>query len=198
MLRFVCPVLSSAAALTLLLGVGTATAGVLDVLKAGGAKLQGAVVRGQEPSPAPPAPLDVPEDPAYAQPTTPAPAQTPMFLNPPGQDCAPAYAGLSGCDCYPICAACREPTSKCEKWEIRHTKAKRKLCGDSWYCDGPPLFGPRYGYHTTCWRRLPEDCRCPIYLPPKKSAQVSQPIPTEPTEAKPSEVPPPPQALNLP
>lgn len=198
MLRFVSPVLSSAAALTLLLGVGTANAGVFDFLKAGGAKLQGAVIRGQEPNPAPPAPLDVPEDPAYAQPATPAPAQTPMFLNPPGQDCAPSYSGLSGCDCYTLCAACREPTSKCEKWGIRHTKAKRKLCGDSWYCDSYPLFGPRYGYHTTCWRRMPEDCRCPIYLPPKKSAQVSQPIPTGPSEAKPEESPAPPQALNLP
>src|SRR5262245_1794909 len=100
MLRLVYPVLSSAVALTLLLGVGAANAGVFDVVKTGSSKLRNAVVRGQEPNPAPPAPLDIPEDPAYAQPTapTPMPAQTPMFLNPPGQDCAPAYAGLSGCD----------------------------------------------------------------------------------------------------
>lgn len=73
-------------------------------------------------------------------------------------------------------------------------KSSARMHGDSYYEDCYPLFGPRYGFYENCWRRLPEDCRCPIYIPPRKSQ--TQPAPEQPVPE--GEVtPPPPQVLNF-
>lgn len=194
-------------------GSGTLTAGVFDFLKTGGKKpAKNVVVRAQaqEPNPAPPAPLDLGGDPAYAQPVLPTPMTTPSpmaatsYPPSPTMDCAPQFSGFSDGGACHACPGCREPESCCccDNFTFKMGRASRRLSGQSYYCDCYPLFGPRYGFYTTCWRRLPEDCRCPIYLPPRKAKSVPDAIPTDnATPPAEPQVPPPPgdlpQALNL-
>lgn len=204
MLRFSWKTQSVLVALLLVAGSGTLTAGVLDFWKSNKKESRRVVARGQEPNPAPPAPLDVGPDPAYATPAQPTPlspaeaAPTQSWGSPsPSTDCAPQYSGFSGCNPGGhACTGCREPRSLCERCGWNMAKSSRRMHGDSYYCDCYPLFGPRYGYYDTCWRRLPEDCRCPIYLPPRKSQHVSEPIPTE-SSPEAETTPPPPQVLNF-
>jgi hypothetical protein len=203
MIRFDLGTRISLAALVLATGAGTLTAGVWDVLKGGGKKAPAnTVVRAQEPNPAPPSPLNLGEDPAYARPALPTmpeqaqpSAPTPIA---PGMDYAPYYSGFSGSGYGHACIGCREPDSACERCQRSVAKSCRRMCGHSYYCDCYPLFGPRYGFYTTCWRRLPEDCRCPIFLPPRKSTDATEPSSNGNGETPAGErVPPPPQALRF-
>lgn len=202
MIRFGFPHRVPIAALVLSLGAGSLTAGVFDVVKGKGTAKKPArnsVVRAQEPSPAPPAPLDVGEDPGYAAPALPAPQSPERSASSPAVDYAPQYSGFSdGSYCSPhACIGPRMPDGCCGHSQISSAKASRRLAGQSFYLDAFPLFGPRYGYYTTCWRRLPEDCRCPILLPPRKSTQVSEPSPESESQSPGDErVPGPPQVLN--
>lgn len=210
MLRFAWKSQAPLAALLIVVGSGTVTAGVFDLWKSPAKKPRSQdarriVARGQEPNPAPPAPLNVGPDPAYNPPAappqteTPAPGPSSVWMPPvTAGDCAPQYSGFSGgyapsaCMGH-ACTGCRESNSLCG---MNMAKSSARMHGDSYYCDCFPLFGPRYGYYETCWRRLPEDCRCPIFIPPRKSQSATEPVPTEVTPG--SEVtPPPPQALNF-
>lgn len=178
------------------IGSSTLTAGVFEVLKSGAKKLgKNVVFRAQEPNPAPPAPLEVGADPAYEPLAPEIPAPGPAN---PTMDYAPQYAGFSdgSVSCH-ACPACREPASccYCDRYSYRMGRTTRRLTGQSYYCDCYPLFGPRYGHYTTCWRRLPEDCRCPIFIPAKKTNEIKEPIPIEESEPKSEpQVPPPPPA----
>lgn len=207
MLRFERKSPALLAALVLVAGSGTLSAGVWDFWKAPAKKpaakaSRKLVARGQEPSPAPPTAVDVAPDPGYsppapeiqAAPATPSPEH--LAPAPISADCSPQYAGFSSAGAAPYCMghACTE----CRDYGwfgINLSKSSARMHGDSYYCDCLPLDGPRYGYYETCWRRLPEDCRCPIYLPPRKS-QITTP---EPEESKPAGevIPPPPQVLNF-
>lgn len=201
----------------LVVGSGSLTAGVFDLLSWTGKKTaKPAVIRAQEPNPAPPVATEQSYDPAYSQPAEPLPSQTqtPAMPYVPSDsygssgtcqnctsvclNCAPEYSGFSG---GMSCPGCRE-SGGCFGGRCGHSLAKtsRRMSGQSYYCDCYPLFGPRYGFHTTCWRRLPEDCRCPIYLPPRKQNQVLEPAPnldTVPMD-EPQAPPAPPQVMNYP
>ena len=66
--------------------------------------------------------------------------------------------------------------SKCYQYKHEsYAETHRKFSHGSYYSNCYPLFGPRYGFYDTCWRRLPEDCRCPISLPPRKSKLENRP-----------------------
>lgn len=196
------------AALLLVVGSGTLTAGVWDFWKAPAKKptqeSRGIVARGQEPSPAPPAPLNAAPDPGYNPPAEPAPSQPTAPTAPPAQvwmapnttDCAPQFSGFSGGGAGSVCMghACpaRRESNSWGGWKL--AKSSARMHGDSFYEDCYPLFGPRYGYYDTCWRRLPEDCRCPIFVPPRKSQTTPVPEESAPTGEV---IPPPPQVLNF-
>jgi hypothetical protein len=198
-IRFDWGVRAAMAATLLLIGAAPLTAGILEILKGSGKKpAQSIQVRAQEPGP-------LETDPGYAQPVPPSPTEgagefpaPPTPGSAPQSDHAPAYSGFSDGYgfCGHACVGCRVPVTCCEKTQYRHARASRRLSGDSFYCDCYPLFGPRYGFYTTCWRRLPEDCRCPILLPPRKPPTLNEPQEGEEMVPPTDEVAPP-QALNL-
>ncbi len=192
-------------ALSLLIGTGTLSAGVWDFWKSGDRSARkDFVARAQEPIPAPPALPGGISDPAYspAAPLAPTPTMLPMSPMPwetltPTPDGAPMLSGFSSSDGYDMVPApgCRVPATFCGKVREHNQQTHNFMTGKSYYCDCPPLFGPRYGYYTTCWRRLPEDCRCPIPLPPKKTQKSEEQA--DPAEPQDETVPSPPQVLNF-
>lgn len=205
MLRFDWNPSALLAALVLIVGSETLTAGGWNLRKPqapSATEARGIVVRGQEPSPAPPT-AEVAPDPGYSPPADsapPQPAAPPVDAMPPAAtDLAPLYSGFSIGEHGPMCMGhtCpkRRETNRWLNWcGFNMAKTSARMHGDSHYEDCYPLFGPRYGYYETCWRRLPEDCRCPIYIPPRKSQLT--PVPEESKPAG-EVIPPPPQVLNF-
>ena len=170
-----------------------ASAGIFSFVKFPGRSEKSA----GEPNPPPPPPEEVGQ-PSYSN----SPSMTelpPQFLSPPQPDCAvPAPtcavpANVSDCPCCES-NGCREPQGWWAKWMAKHMQKKRRKAGHSYYCDAYPLYGPRYGHHTTCWRQLPDDCRCTPFLQ-QSTAVYAQPVELPPQIAPAIPAPAPPMEL---
>lgn len=210
-------------------GSGGLAAGVFDSPKAKSkAPSLKSIIRAQEPEPGPPAVLPGTVDPGYVPPPPPLletgpypPSPAPELSTPPMMpyyEHAPQYSGFSsGSYQGDQCEHCRGSggnwhfqlsywLSRC--YQYKHeccARTHRKFSHGSYYSNCYPLFGPRYGFYDTCWRRLPEDCRCPIPLPPRKSKLETVPPPgqqpasdeqpPQPPSPTGEVIPPPPQAF---
>lgn len=59
------------------------------------------------------------------------------------------------------------PEGFCE-FRLRHC---RSMCKQTYYPAVPFYCAPNYGYYSTCWRKLPDDNRCPVTIPASQTAQ---------------------------
>jgi|GEM_PF-6061935 len=191
------------AAVSLLIGAGTTSAGVFDFFKFKIKSQCASAACGHQPDHASCGPVELPQDiPCNCHETqcmlVPSPSGMPESLDATGCARPPAYSPCATETPCSSCTSCREPRNWFERMAISHTKTKRRMSGDSYYCDSPPLFGPRYGHHSTCWRPIPNDCRCATHSPATTPMNYSPLPPADSIEIPTQEVaPPPPQIGSL-